>query len=617
MSRRPFPSGLVFTVALTTLVVVAACGAVIHMAGRQAAYLQHVSDLDHQAGLVREWVPKDGRVGDADRQRINDLGSALSTRITLIDGAGRIVLDSDAAADRMDNHNARPEVVRARASGMGHDSRRSGTLGESSVYVARLLDPARPDGTVVRVSHWREDAPRAATSLLAVAGAAAVSSLAAGSVLWLLLRRQWVAPLRGVSDVAEHLAHGDWHRRAEPAGTEDVRVLAGQLNEMAASAQRQHADVVQGRADLKALADTMPEAVLVSDAQDRVTLINPAAAALLNVKPEKAAGQKLVNVVGDEDVLALLESVRRAPAPPADGRPAGGKADHLPPPEIRLFREGQHLTFQAHAQRTAGGGVLMVLRDVSTQSGTVQMKADFVANASHELRTPIAAIKIAFETLRDVYGEDPHQTERCLAIIDGHMTRLEEMLRDLLDLSRVESAEIKPYLRELSSSELFTSLRATMGLLARQKGVELHMDEDGEPVRFASDERLLNLVLKNLVENSIKFTPAGGSVTVTITEAPGGGGDPEDGRGELTLTVADTGIGVPPEQLDRVFERFYQVDAARSGSAGRGTGLGLAIVKHAVHALGGTVQLRSTVGRGTTVTCTVPQDALAPARAVE
>jgi two-component system phosphate regulon sensor histidine kinase PhoR len=298
-------------------------------------------------------------------------------------------------------------------------------------------------------------------------------------------------------------------------------------------------------------------------------------------------------VVGDEALLDLIESVRQ-------GAPRREDA----PRQVRLVRDGQHLTLQAHAERTAAGGALLVLRDVSTLSETVQMKADFVANASHELRTPIAAIKIAYETLREVYGEDPDQTERCLKIIDGHMTRLEEMLRDLLDLSRVESAELKPFVRELTSTDLFASLKAALGPLARQKLVELAFDDDDDddddgPVTFFGDERLLNLVTKNLVENSIKFTPPGGSVTVTVTTK-------EDPRA-AAITVSDTGVGIPPEHLDRVFERFYQVDPARSGSAGRGTGLGLAIVKHAVHAMGGTVQLRSAVGRGTVVTFTIPQ----------
>jgi two-component system phosphate regulon sensor histidine kinase PhoR len=237
------------------------------------------------------------------------------------------------------------------------------------------------------------------------------------------------------------------------------------------------------------------------------------------------------------------------------------------------------------------------------------MKTDFVANASHELRTPIAAIKIAFETLREVYAEDPQQTDRCVQIIAGHMGRLEDLLRDLLDLSRVESTETKPYYRETRSGDVFALVRSSLGPMARQKGVELRTG-DVRPVTFQTDERLLNLVLKNLVENSIKFTPPGGSVTVSIEpEGLDGDGAAAAGPRQVVVRVTDTGIGIPPEHLDRVFERFYQVNASRTSSAGRGTGLGLAIVKHAAAAMGGTVQLESEVGKGTTVTCVLPRPA--------
>ena len=260
-----------------------------------------------------------------------------------------------------------------------------------------------------------------------------------------------------------------------------------------------------------------------------------------------------------------------------------------------------------------------MLRDVSALTAAVQMKTDFVANASHELRTPIAAIKIAFETLREVYDDDAQQSERCMQIIEGHLGRLEEMLRDLLDLSKVERENLDLNVRPLKTADVFTHLRSSLGPMARQKGVELYLGEGGpggpQAEGILADEVLLNLVLKNLVENSIKFTPPGGSVRVTFTLFPGGrggsvgeaGGTGDGQSPAVLLTISDTGIGIPPEHLDRVFERFYQVDPARSGSAGRGTGLGLAIVKHAVAALGGTLQIQSTVGAGTNVSCTLPQ----------
>jgi two-component system phosphate regulon sensor histidine kinase PhoR len=186
-----------------------------------------------------------------------------------------------------------------------------------------------------------------------------------------------------------------------------------------------------------------------------------------------------------------------------------------------------------------------------------------------------------------------------MQIIEGHMARLEEMLRDLLDLSKVESASLKPHVRSVKTTDLFAQVRSALGPMARQKGVELRLGGPSQPDFFYADERLLNLVLKNLVENSIKFTPAAGTVTCDV-----GYGEAE---GSVVLRVTDSGIGIPPEHLERVFERFYQVDPARSGSAGRGTGLGLAIVKHAIAALGGTVQIESIIGKGTTVTCVLPQ----------
>jgi two-component system, OmpR family, phosphate regulon sensor histidine kinase PhoR len=254
--------------------------------------------------------------------------------------------------------------------------------------------------------------------------------------------------------------------------------------------------------------------------------------------------------------------------------------------------------------------VLIVLRDVSTLASTIQMKTDFVANASHELRTPISAIKVAFETLREVHEEDPTITRRCIGIIDGHIHRLEEMLRDLLDLSRVESASLKPHQAPLRVSDLLVMSRSVWEPVARDKGVKLVLPEAGTTLEFTSDRRLLELVLKNLLENAIKFTPAGGTVTLTIEARPIAARARNDsGRvdSEVVLTVTDTGIGIPAEHLERVFERFYQVDAARTGSSTRGTGLGLAIVKHAINALAGSVKITSAVGKGTTVCCTLPQ----------
>ncbi len=426
---------------------------------------------------------------------------------------------------------------------------------------------------------------------LIIAGAGLAGGVVA-ALIW-VLRRHWVLPFQTLSSAAAKLAEGHWDYRAAPRGAFAMQELVNRLNRLAERAQQQLADLETQRSDLRALVDSLPDPILLTDLSRRIVLINAPAAKLLGVAASTAPGKPVAQVVNDEAVLVLVESLQRQPG-------------HTHARELRLVRGGQRLIFHAIATRTRAGGMLLVLRNISPRAAAVQMKTDFVANASHELRTPIAAIKIAFETLRDVYTEDPAQSARCITVIDGHLRRLEEMLSDLLDLSRVESEEIKPHLGLVRARDLFTVIRSTMGPMARQKGVELVVgDENAELFQFESDKRLLDLILRNLVENSIKYTPSGGHVTVglrdsTLSEGAG------RVRPSIVLQVQDSGIGISPEHLERVFERFYQVDSARSGSAGRGTGLGLAIVKHATNALEGEIELQSAVGHGTTVTCTIP-----------
>jgi two-component system phosphate regulon sensor histidine kinase PhoR len=437
----------------------------------------------------------------------------------------------------------------------------------------------------------------AASSSPAWRWAAILSASLAAAGLLLIIASQihtwlWLRPVRHLEDVISRMTSGDWSERAQPQGTEVVRTMAGHLNLLAAQVQKQLSDLQQQRGGLRALMDTMPDPILAADPQGRIVLLNAPAAQLLSVTPSEVLNQKLVNVVNDEQIVELYEALIAG----AGGAPVANAVQR----EIRLARNGQKLTYEAVARRMASGSSLLVLRDVSALTGAVQMKTDFVANASHELRTPIAAIKVAFETLRDVYRDDAPQTERCINVIDGQLRRLEEMLRDLMDLSRVESQENRPRVAMVKTAELLNALKAALGTLARQKNVDLRIGDDDPtaPQAFYTDSRLFNLVVKNLVENSIKFTPGGGKVMVSVRQV-----SPE----LVTVTVADTGIGIAREHIDRVFERFYQVDAARSGSAGRGSGLGLAIVKHAVHALEGSVKLESTVGVGTTITCQLPQ----------
>ncbi len=344
---------------------------------------------------------------------------------------------------------------------------------------------------------------------------------------------------------------------------------------------------------LRAIVGGLPDPVIALDREKRVLALNEPARALA---PALRQGEAVSLTLRMPE---LIDAVGRAFA-----RGEEQRIEYSERVPVDRWFQAVAMPVRRTPDATMPDLVLLTFRDLTPLRRVEEMRADFVANASHELRTPLAAIKIAFETLREVFREDPDQTERCVTIIDGHLRRLEEMLRDLLDLSRVENADIKPRVVTVKTADLLQAVKATMGPMARAKNVELRLgDSDpATPLDFRTDLRLLNLVVKNLVENSIKFTPAAGKVTVSISKSP-------SAAGNVVLSVADTGIGIAPEHRERVFERFYQVDSVRTGAGGRGTGLGLAIVKHAVHALGGTVTLQSAVGAGTTVMCEFPQPA--------
>jgi two-component system phosphate regulon sensor histidine kinase PhoR len=603
MRSRPVLFRLLLPFFLLSALIAGVSLGLTYWVARGSVYLDQIRTLSAVAAAIRQGVlPDNPHLPATVSAQLTAISRGLGARITVIDGHGTVMFDTDADVTTMENHNNRPEVIDARHQHIGTSSRESQTLQRHAVYIAQLVDDGRPDGLVARICYVNTPWASLQTPLWAVTAGGLCTTVAMLLLLAFILKRQWVSPTRDLTLAAELMAAGQWNARVDPRGAEEVRFLGDKMNHLAAQAENQLTEIGKQRRDLRSLVDTLPDPILVTDAAGRVVLINSPAAELLQLSPAQVIGKKTVSVVNDEALLQLLDAATNKVAPAQQATNGSHDIPHVHR-EVRLHRGGQRLTYQSVATRTATGGALLVLRDVSTMANTLQMKTDFVANASHELRTPIAAIKIAMETMRDVYGDDATQTERCVNIIDGHVKRLEEMLRDLLDLSRLESPDAEPKLADVKPWDLFAVVRSTMGPTAREKGVELRFGDDPiTPDSFQSDERLLHLVLKNLVENSIKFTPPGGSITVNILAIE------SLDRPAVKVSVVDTGIGIPPEHRDRVFERFYQVDSARSGTAGRGTGLGLAIVKHAVAALGGTVKLESTLGKGTTVICILPQE---------
>jgi len=338
-------------------------------------------------------------------------------------------------------------------------------------------------------------------------------------------------------------------------------------------------------------------AVVVLDQDNRIELANPAAEQLLASDPDDLIGQDLTSLFTEAAVHALCERAR------ADG----SACEH-----IRMVGENSVSTYESVALSISLADeqrIILMLRDVTELAQASALKTDFVGNASHELRTPITAIRGAVETLLGPARDDESMRTRLAEMIQSHALRLEELVDDLLDLSRLETSEHAEAFDRVDLFELCAKIRILLDPMLSERGVELSIEFDEVLHEIWTSERAVRLVLRNLMDNAIKFSHEGGRVRVVGTV----GGS---GLGTVRIEVIDEGIGIPLAQQPRIFERFFQVDDARSGShPSRGTGLGLSIVKHALRRIGGAIEVESVWNEGTTMVVEFPVGASTSARA--
>jgi two-component system phosphate regulon sensor histidine kinase PhoR len=544
-------------------------------------YLEHV------------WATEAGRVEVIDRDCKQLMGDS-PMRLTVIADDGRVLGDSDPLADplKMRNHKTpdRPEVLEALAGRNGEGVRASETLITEFRYLAL---PIRRDEKVVGVVRL---AMPIVTILQgeglirsALVGAALAAAAAAG-LLALLLSWLWYAPLRQIARAARTLASGDLTGRASIAGFGELAQLASALNEMRDNIALRMNQVAAQRQNLIAVIENLQEGVIALDSQGRIILMNRSAVDLLAADAGSVTGQRLQAVVRVAGIVDVYNAVTQTAL--AINR------------QLEADIRGKRCILDVHASRLAEGSAenlaaLLVVRDVTSVVRMTAVKAEFVANASHELRTPLATIRAAVDSLGGLEPGDNEEFRCVTQILDRHTTRLQDITNDLLNLHLLESNQLRIRRESIALSDLSAWASETYAARAAAKGIRLTIECPDEAAQLRSDPSLVQLILQNLLDNSVKFTAAG-EVLCRLEIEPA--------AGRATFTVRDTGCGIAPDMQDRVFERFFQADASRSGEPRiRGTGLGLAIVKHACERLGATVKLQSELGKGTTVTVGVPQ----------
>ncbi len=511
-------------------------------------------------------------------------GSVAGARVTLLARDGTVLGDSDIATAHLpdvENHGQRPEVVRALSSGYGEGSRLSVTVHEQMLYMAVPFERSGQVVGVARLAKRLDQVEGAVASARRIVFAGSIVAVVLAVVVSFFAAQRISRTIRDLTDVALRMTKGDLTVRTGAYGNDELAELGRALDHLATSLAKNVAELREERDLLGGVLEHMQEGVLVLDSEGRVLTCNPALRGMLLV-PDDGVGKRLVEVVENTD---LQEFIARAQASASS---VSG--------EIAI-RGAKSRKFLVHVARMSGDELrwLAVFVDVTELRRLESVRRDFVANVSHELRTPVAAVRSAAETLTGGALEEPLAAQKFVGIIDRHAQRLQALIDDLLDISRLESKEFRLKIERFELEPVVVSVLALFRERAERKGVELQ--SQCEPSLFVeADLRAVEHVLSNLVDNAVKYAPSGARVSVVVAAA---------GEG-VRFTVSDTGPGIDAKHLPRLFERFYRVDRGRSRDVG-GTGLGLSIVKHLSEAMGGSVEVTSELGKGSTFIVRLPR----------
>ncbi|MDR3559977.1 MAG: ATP-binding protein [Negativicutes bacterium] len=548
------------------------------------------ADLLVQADIVEELVA--GRLSSPRDQAgidpiIKDLARKISSRITIIDTTGRVLADSWEDPVLMDNHSERPEIRAALAGGTGSSVRFSATISQNLLYVAIPMRIGGEALGVVRVSttlaHVEQGYKEIRSGLLAAFLLACLLAV----FVSVRLARKYTAPLEEITAAAQQIAEGKLDRRVHVNTGDELEVLAHTLNHLASSLDDKVNEIVAEKSKLELILQHTDSPVMLLDRYGQVVNVNTAAADTFSLTPAMI-GLHNIQVIGN----SLFDTAIRETIAQRAKRMIDLKTD------IKGNKRAFQL-FLAPIISNEGEitSVLAVFHDITALKELQERQAEFIANASHELATPLTAIKGFAETLLDGAIKDPDLGTRFVEIIQTEADRMHRLVRDLLQMTKLDSSEYRKGIR-IEPTPVAPLIAAAVDEYAahwREKELAVTVDAPPESLSALVNPDWLKQVILNLLDNAIKYTPVSGKILLKWRQE-------ED---MVVFTVKDSGSGIPSEDLPRIFDRFYRVDRARTRSAG-GTGLGLAIVKFIVELLGGKIEAKSDLGVGTSIIFRLP-----------
>ena len=506
------------------------------------------------------------------------IGAEINTRITFIALDGTVLGDNDQTAASMENHATRPEVQAALAGNIGQDTRYSTTLREYMMYAAvPVLSQGQKIG-VARVALPLTTVESSVNSEVLTIITAVVIAAILFILIAALIARMITKPVRQITKAAVGITAGNLGQQIEIRTNDEIGRLAHAFNEMSQNLKTTIAAIVDERSNLATVLTNLTDGVVMTDAEEKLLLTNPAAERLFNFKKENVNGHPLIEAVHDYEIDEIVKKCLSTTHEQT----------------AQLETNGRFIRVIAVPITTGRSySTLVLFQDLTELRNLQTMRRELIGNISHDLRTPIAGIKAMVETLQDTAIDDKQVAWDFLTRINGEVDRLTQMVTELTELSHIETGKAELRRVPTNLNYLIEEVVGQMRPQAESKPVTITTDFNSNLPVIKVDKDRIRQTLTNLVHNAIKFNNPGGKVTITTTF---------DNESAI-VSMSDTGIGISKEDLPHIFERFYKADKARSQG---GSGLGLAIAKHTIQAHGGNISVKSEEGKGTTITFDLP-----------
>lgn len=524
-------------------------------------------------------------------KNINSIRQITNARITIINADGNVIIDTERDYSDMDNHSGRPEFVAALRGGLGKSIRYSDTLKVDLMYIAQPIYKAERIIGAIRLSKPLYEINALLSKLYNNIFIAVIVGILAASMLGYKIAVNVTRPIKEITYTASMIANGQLEKKININGKGEVGVLADSINNMAVKLSEMIMNLQDKNVKLESIMSSMVNGIIAIDSTERVLFINPVAERLLKITDKEIVGKHLLQVIRNNAIDNYLKRILKD----KEFFDTEISVEDFDEKIFKLYANPINQTDSSDIQ-----GIIVTIQDITELRKLERVRTEFVANVSHELKTPLTSIKGFAETLKSGDIDDRKDAVRFLNIIEDEADRLYRLINDILALSELEQKKTKLIIEDINVGKVIKEVLSMLKSQSDKKNIQLSMNVEAGLRTIRGDADKVKQMLINLVDNAIKYTPENGIVFVEAYNQ-----EDRSAGNKIVIKVKDNGIGIPKQHIPRLFERFYRVDKARSRNVG-GTGLGLAIVKHIAILLNAEIEVDSEAGKGTEFRIIIP-----------